>query len=129
MNKVILMGRLGADPELRSTSGGTAVCNLRIATNEPRKNQDGTWGQHTEWHSVTVWGNRAKACADNLRSGRQVLVEGSIRTQKWQDSEGRDRYTTKVNASNVQFLGSKSGGSSSSAAPAAEDIPSDEIPF
>jgi len=107
VNKVILIGRLGSDPELRYTQSQTPVCSFRVATSERRKGQDGDWKEFTEWHSVVVWGKTGENCNQYLKKGRQVFIEGRISTRKWQDKDGRDRYTTEVIANNVQFLGEK----------------------
>ena len=104
VNKVFLVGNLGQDPEVRSTAGGTTVCSLSIATSERRK-VGGEWQDHTEWHKVVVWGHQAEACGKFLAKGRQVYVEGRLQTRKWQDKEGKDRYTTEVVADDVKFLG------------------------
>ena len=104
LNKVMLIGNLGADPELRYTPSQMAVCSLRIATNERRKSADGQWTDHTEWHSVTVWGKQAENCNQYLQKGKQVYIEGRLQTRKWQDQEGKDRYKTDIIASSVQFL-------------------------
>lgn len=110
-NRVLLLGRLGADPELRYTSGQTAVCNLRLATNERRKGADGNWTDQTEWHSVVAFGKSAENCNQYLSKGREVLIEGKIQTRKWQDQEGKDRYRTEVIANTVTFVGGKGSGS------------------
>lgn len=130
VNKLIIVGRLGKDPELRYTQGGKAVCNLSVATSESWKDKDGNQQEETEWHRVTVWGATAENCEKYLSKGRQVYVEGRIKTNKWKDDEGNDRYSTEVVASNVTFLsgGSNSGGgtNASDPAPVADD---DDIPF
>lgn len=110
VNKVILIGNLGADPETRETQSGSSVGNLRIATNERRKNRDGEWVDHTEWHRVTVFGKTADNCDKYLSKGRQVYVEGRIQTRKWQDKEGNDKYTTEIVADQVRFLSGASEG-------------------
>jgi single-strand DNA-binding protein len=107
INKVILLGRLGADPEVRYTQGQTAVCNLRLATNDRRRTAEGEWVEQTEWHRVVTFGKTAENCAQYLKKGRQIFVEGRIRTNKWQDQEGKDRYTTEVLAQSVQFIGGR----------------------
>lgn len=108
LNKVMLIGNLGADPELRHTSSQMAVSTLRIATGERRKDQSGNWVEHTEWHSVVTFGKTAENCSQFLAKGRQVFVEGRLQTRKWQDKEGKDRYSTEIIANTVQFLGGKS---------------------
>lgn len=107
VNRVFLLGNLGADPEIRYTPSQQAVCNLRLATGERRKNPDGQWVDHTEWHRVVTWGKTAENCAQYLAKGKQVFVEGKIQTKKWQDQEGKDRYTTEIVAFSVQFIGSR----------------------
>lgn len=109
VNKVILVGRLGQNPELRFTGNNTPVCSLNLATTERRKDASGTWNDFTEWHKIVVYGKTAENCAQYLQKGREVYVEGRIQTRKWQDKEGRDRYTTEVVAAIVQFLGSGAG--------------------
>lgn len=109
MNRVILMGNLGADPETRSTQSGLVIANLRLATNERKKDRDGNWADHTEWHRVVVFGKRAEAASRMLRKGSRVLVEGRIRTNKWQDKEGKDRYTTEITCDDWEFAAPKGG--------------------
>ncbi len=109
INKVILIGNLGNAPELRYTAGQMPVCTLRIATGERRKDQSGNWVDHTEWHSVVVFGKTAENCNQYLAKGRQVYIEGRLQTRKWQDKEGKDRYSTEVVANTVQFLGGGKG--------------------
>lgn len=108
INKVILVGNLGQDPELRTTQGGTQVCKLRIATTERRKVKD-NWEDHTEWHSVVTFGRTAENAGKYLKKGRQVYVEGSLQTRKWQDKTGQDRWTTEIVADIIRFLGSGGG--------------------
>ena len=110
VNKAIIIGNLGADPELRHTAGGSAVCNLRVATTETWKDRDGNKQEKTEWHRIVVWGNQAEACGKYLSKGRQVYVEGSLDTREWQDKDGNRRTTTEIKARQVVFLGSGSGG-------------------
>ncbi|MDZ4787084.1 MAG: single-stranded DNA-binding protein [bacterium] len=109
VNKVILIGNLGADPEIRYTGNQTAVCTLRIATGEKRKDATGNWVEHTEWHSVVTFGKTAENCSQYLAKGRQVFIEGRLQTRKWQDKEGKDRYSTEIVANIVQFLGGGKG--------------------
>ena len=110
VNKVILLGRLGQDQELRYTKSEMPICTLSIATNDRRKGPDGQWKDETEWHRVVTFGKTAENCNQYLQKGRQAYIEGKIRTNKWQDKEGKDRYTTEVLASLVQFIGGKSDG-------------------
>jgi single-strand DNA-binding protein len=109
VNKAIILGNLGKDPELRHTQGGKAVCQLRVATNEVWTDQAGERKERTEWHQVVVWGRQAENCNQYLKKGRSVYVEGRISTRKWQDKEGNDRYTTEVVADRVQFVGGGKG--------------------
>ena len=109
INKVILVGNLGHDPELRYTGNQTPVCNFRIATSDRRKDQSGNWVDHTEWHSVVAFGKTAENCSQYLSKGRQVYIEGRLQTRKWQDKEGKDRYSTEIIANTVQFLGGGKG--------------------
>jgi single-strand DNA-binding protein len=110
VNKVILIGNLGADPEMRSTPNGQQVVTLRLATNERWTTRDGQQNERTEWHRVVVWGKQAEICNEYLRKGRQVYIEGRIQTREWQDKEGQKRYTTEIVAQTVQMLGSRPGG-------------------
>jgi single-strand DNA-binding protein len=110
INKVILIGNLGADPESRSMPSGMNVTNLRIATSESWKDkQTGEMQERTEWHNVAMFGRLAEISAQYLRKGSQVYVEGRLRTRKWQDKEGRDRYTTEIVADEMQMLGGRGG--------------------
>jgi len=109
VNKVILVGNLGQDPETRATGGGNSVTQLRLATTEKFKDRDGAMQERTEWHTVIVWGKQGEACGRHLTKGRQVYVEGRLTTRKWQDKEGKDRYTTEVIGDNVRFLGGAPG--------------------
>ncbi len=113
VNKVILIGRLGKDPELRYTTQQFPICNFSIATSERRKDQSGNWGESTEWHNIVTLGKTAENCSKYLKKGREVFIEGKLRTRKWQDKEGKDRYTTEVTADVVQFLGGKGEGAGS----------------
>lgn len=110
INKVILVGNLGADPEMRTTGSGMAVCTLRIATTTRKKGQDGTWTDSTEWHGVVCFGRTAENAGQYLRKGRQVYVEGRLQTRKWQTKEGQDRWTTEVVCNELKFLGGREGG-------------------
>ena len=107
VNKVILVGNLGANPEMRFTQGGQAVANLRIATTERWTDKNGQKQEATEWHRVVVWGKQAEIVGQYLTKGRQVFIEGSIRTRQWQDQQGQKRYTTEIVARNVQMLGGR----------------------
>ncbi len=144
VNKVILIGNLGKDPETRYMPSGGAVANVTVATSENWKDkQSGEQKERTEWHNVVFYGKLAEIVGEYLRKGSQVYVEGSLRTRKWQDKEGKDRYTTEIVADNMQMLGSRAGGGAAAAAderpaPAAAAKPAaatadgpmdDDIPF
>jgi len=108
INKVILVGNLGADPETRYTAAGAAITTIRVATSESwRDKQSGEMQERTEWHRVKFFGRLAEIAGEYLRKGRQVYIEGSLRTDKWQDQSGQDRYTTEVIASEMQMLGGR----------------------
>jgi len=113
INKVILLGNLGKDPEVRSTPGGLTICRFSLATGERKKDQSGQWVDHTEWHNIVTFGRTAENCQRFLKKGRQAFVEGRIRTNKWQDKEGKDRYTTEILADTVQFVGGRGESSDS----------------
>jgi len=115
VNKVILLGRLGQDPELKYTPGGMAVCTLRLATNEYWVDKSGQKQEKTEWHSVVVWGKQAEHCNQYLAKGRQVFVEGRLQTRSWDAKDGTKRYATEVNASTVQFIDGQKGASNGDA--------------
>lgn len=109
VNKVILIGNLGADPEKRVTGTGQSVTTFNIATTERWTDKAGQKQEKTEWHRIVTWGPQAETCAQYLAKGRQVFVEGRLQTRQWDDKEGNKRYTTEVVAQRVQFLGSPSG--------------------
>ena len=112
VNKVILIGNLGNDPDIRYTAGGAAVANISLATAESwRDKESGEQQERTEWHRIVFFGRLAEIVGEYLRKGSQVYVEGRLQTRKWQDKEGVDRYTTEIVANEMQMLGSKSGGS------------------
>lgn len=150
VNKVILIGRLGTDPEVRYTSGGSAVANFNLATNESWMDKEGQKKERTEWHRVVVWGKLGELCGQYLSKGRQAFVEGRLQTRDWQDKDGNKRYTTEIVAQNIQFLGGNSdragsgaGAGSGDYAPAGDFAPAgqsadqgggsggmeDEVPF
>jgi single-strand DNA-binding protein len=138
LNRVMLIGNLGKDPEVRFTGSGRAVARFPLATSEVWNDQDGQRQERTEWHNIVVWGKQAETCGQYLAKGRQVFVEGSIRTRQYDDKDGNRRYITEVIAQRVQFLGGDRGRSSETArggaggggdeapAPLPED---DDIPF
>jgi len=114
INKVILIGNLGADPETRYSAGGSAVTNVRLATNETWKDrQSGEQQERTEWHRVVFFGRLAEIAAEYLRKGSTVYVEGRLQTRKWQGQDGQDRYTTEIVANEMQMLGGRGGGAGS----------------
>jgi len=140
INKAILIGRLGADPEVRYTPSGVAVANFSIATSEEWKDKDtGEKKERTEWHRIVVWSKLGELCGEYLSKGRQVYIEGRIQTRSWDDRDGNKRYTTEIVATDVQFLGGRDGGPearavSGASAPDFEGSPikapeDDDIPF
>lgn len=106
LNRVLIMGNLGQDPELRYTQSQTPVCTLNIATTDYRQGPDGQRQELTEWHRVVVWSKQAENCAKYLAKGRSVFVEGRLQTRSWEDKQGQKRYITEIVAQNVQFIGS-----------------------
>ncbi len=106
INKVILVGRLGSDPDLRFAPSGTAIARFNIATNERVPSGDGNWEDRTEWHRIVVFGKLAETCGNYLSKGRLVYVEGRLRTQQWEDRQGIKRFTTEIIARDIQFLDS-----------------------
>lgn len=115
LNKVLLIGHLGTDPETRYTQGNQAVAKFRLATTENYTDRSGTQQSRTEWHSIVAWGRTAETVSRYLRKGRQVYVEGRIQTRQWEDREGKKRYTTEVVALRVLFLGGRGDADASSA--------------
>jgi len=107
VNKAIVLGNLGRDPEIKYTQSGGAVCSFSVATNERWKDKGGQDQERTEWHRVVAWGKLAELCAEYLAKGRTVYIEGRIQTREWQDKQGEKRYTTEIVAREVQFLGGK----------------------
>ncbi len=142
VNKVILIGNLGSDPEVKYTPSGSAVANFTLATNERWKDASGQDQEKTEWHRIVVWGKQAENCGQYLSKGRPAYIEGRLQTREWNDKEGTKRYTTEVVAQTVQFLGSapgaggeRSSGKSYESAPAPKSkataavTSDDDIPF
>lgn len=143
VNKAILVGNLGRDPEVRFTGSGKAVANFSIATSEVFTDGQGQRQEKTEWHNIVVWGKQAETCGQYLQKGRQVYIEGSIRTRSYDDKEGNKKYITEIVAQRVQFLGGGGGGGGGRGAaprdagpgPGPEDTgggpgaPEDDIPF
>ncbi len=107
VNKVIVLGRLGQNPELKYTPSGVAVCNFSLATSENWTDKNGQKQERTEWHRIVVWGKLAELCNQYLSKGRQAYVEGSLQTRSWDDKNGMKRYTTEINAKVVQFIGAQ----------------------
>lgn len=141
VNKVILVGRLGQDPELKSVGNSQSVARLNVATSEAWTDKNGQKQERTEWHRVVVWGRQAENCAKHLAKGRQVYVEGRLQTRKWEDN-GQTKYSTEIVANTVQFLGSGAGAERSTSTsadsfgsndfgpePSFDQSSSDEIPF
>jgi single-strand DNA-binding protein len=137
VNKAIVVGHLGADPEVRFTASGQCVCNFNLATSERWKDKEGNPQDRTEWHRIVAWGKLGEICKEYLSKGRQAYVEGRIQTRQWEDKDGHKRYTTEIVAQNIQFLGgpgqqstASSSGPSSDNAPLPDSIAGDDdIPF
>lgn len=149
VNKVILVGNLGKDPEVRFTPSGRAVAKFSIATTESWLDQENSRQERTEWHNIVVWGKQAESCGQYLAKGRQVFIEGGIRSRSYDDKEGNKRYITEIIAHRVQFLGSSGGGGGGGGRGASADggggsssgagghfdefgggqIPEDDVPF
>ncbi len=125
----MIIGRLGADPEMRYTQNNTAVATLSVATSERYKDRNGEWVESTEWHRVVAWNRLAEICEQYLKKGSLVYIEGSIKTRQWEDNSGQKRYTTEINARTMTMLDSKgsgSGGGQQSSAPSATNVQMDE---
>lgn len=141
VNKAILLGRLGRDPELKYTPGGKAVCSFSLATTERWTTQDGQKKENTTWHNIVAWGKPAEIMKEYLRKGSEVFIEGRIDNRSWEDKDGNKRYISEVVVGNFQFVGARATGSGSAdeAAPASrpdDDLPSagagrtdDDLPF
>ena len=138
VNKVILIGNLGKDPEMRYTQSGTAVANFSLATTDSWTGKDGNKEERTEWHNIVAWARLAEICSQYLTKGRQVYIEGRIQTRKWEDKDGNTRYTTEIVAQNMQMLGSRGegggdfgGGGGGGPAPGPDNagVTDDDIPF
>ncbi len=142
VNRVILIGNLGRDPELRYTAGGQPVASFSVATNERWNDREGKTQERTEWHRIVVWGKQGENCANYLQKGRTVYIEGRLQTREWEDKEGHKRQTTEVVAQSVQFLdrregpprgsgggGAPGGPSESDSGPPPSSGPGDDIPF
>lgn len=140
VNKAIILGNLGKDPEVRFTPSGRAVANLRVATTYTRMDQEQGRQERTEWHNIVVWDKRAESCGQYLSKGRQVYVEGRIQTRSYDDRDGNKRYVTEIVAQQVQFIGGRGGegrsgqyeseGTSSGGGYEAPPVPDDDdVPF
>lgn len=138
VNKVILVGRLGADPEIRYTPSGAAVANFTLATSENWKDKDGNKQEKTEWHKIVVFSKLAEICGQYLNKGKQIYIEGRIQTRQWEDRDGNKKYTTEIVANQMQMLGSPSQGQKQAAPAGAGGAPRagendppelDDIPF
>ena len=135
VNKVILVGNLGRDPELRYTQSGTAVANFTLATNYRARSSDGEWEDRTEWHRIVAWGKLAEIVGQHLSKGRQVYVDGRLQTRQWEDRDGNTRYTTEVKADTLLMLGRRGDdeGFSEPGGPPPDssggDVTDDDIPF
>ncbi len=132
INKAILIGNLGADPEVRYTQSGSAVANFNIATKEKWKGQDGEMQEQTEWHRIVAFARLGEICGEYLSKGSKVYIEGRIQTRQWQDKDGNKRYTTEIVARDMKMLDSKgaaSGGGGHQEPPPPEPRPGDEVPF
>ena len=133
VNKVILVGNLGKDPEVRYMTSGDPVATISLATSETWKDKDGAKQERTEWHRVVFFGKLAQVVADYVKKGMSIYVEGALRTRKWQDSSGQDRYTTEIVAGQMQMLGSPKNGATTqhheATTEVAEGDPLEDIPF
>lgn len=107
LNKAMLIGRLGQDPEVRYTQSNTAVANFSLATNERYKDRNGEWQERTEWHRIVAWGRTAEICQEYLKKGSLVYIEGPIQTREWEDKDGQKKYTTEIKALTMQMLDSR----------------------
>lgn len=140
VNKVILVGNLGRDPEVRNMANGEAVCNFSIATTDSWKDKSGQKQERTEWHNIVMYRRLAEIAGEYLKKGTPVYIEGKLQTRKWQDKDGNDRYTTEIIADQMQMLGSRGDGGGQSSVPrqqqkapapqqSAPDGAGDDIPF
>ena len=136
VNKAILIGNLGRDPELRYTQSGQAVVNFSIATSENWNDKNGERQERTEWHRIVAWGKTGELCAQYLKKGRTVYIEGRLQTREWEDREGQKRTTTEINAQTVTFIGGRGdggagagGGTGSEPSESPGPPPADDVPF
>jgi single-strand DNA-binding protein len=131
LNKVMLIGNLGKDPEVRFTASGQAVASFSLATSEKFKGKSGDWEERTEWHNITLWGKLAEIAGEYLSKGKTIYVEGRLQTRKWQDKSGNDRYTTDIVGDKMQMLSAKGERSSSTSGSSAgmSSMQNEEPPF
>lgn len=129
LNKVMLIGNLGADPELTYTPSGTAKATLRLATHEHWTNKEGEKQERTEWHRIIAWGRLAEIIGEYLVKGRQIFVEGRLNTRSWEDNDGTKRWMTEIVATNMQMLGNGKAPSTKVADPEVAEEPDEDIPF
>jgi len=129
LNKVLLIGHLGSDPESRFMTSGNAVTNFSLATNESWKSSEGEIKDKTEWHKVVIFGKRAETVSEYLNKGQLVYIEGRLQTRSWEDKDGVKRYTTEVLCENFTMLGRKSDGASGGTSPKADSEQEDDLPF
>ena len=127
VNKVILMGNLGRDPEVRFMPNGDAVCNFSIATTDSWKDKAGERQEKTEWHNIVMYRRLAEIAGEYLKKGRPVYLEGRLQTRKWQTKEGQDRYTTEVIADSMQMLGGRDGAPAQESQPSSQPVAKDEF--
>ena len=127
VNKVVIVGHIGADPETRFTPSGTAVANFNLATNESRKSSEGEYRDHTEWHSCVLFGKRAEFAGEYLKKGQLVYLEGRLQTRSWEDDSGTKKYKTEVVGNEITMLGKKVG--TGSASQEGKDTSDDDLPF
>tara|TARA_B100001750_G_scaffold245515_1_gene265332 strand:- start:1010 stop:1408 length:399 start_codon:yes stop_codon:yes gene_type:complete len=127
VNKVVIVGHIGADPETRFTPSGTAVANFNLATNESRKSSEGEYRDHTEWHSCVLFGKRAEFAGEYLKKGQLVYLEGRLQTRSWEDDSGIKKYKTEVVGNEITMLGKKVG--TGSASQEGNDTSDDDLPF
>lgn len=128
VNKVILIGRLGADPEIRTTPGGATVGNFNIATDRSYKDRNDTWQEETSWHRIVVWNRHAELARDYLRKGSKVYIEGRLQTRSWDDQNGQKHYMTEVVCENMQFMDSRPDSSAGASYPASQNPPKFQEP-
>src|SRR5664279_760978 len=134
LNKVMLIGNLGKDPEVRFTASGQAVASFSLATSEKFKGKNGEWEERTEWHNITLWGKLAEIAGEYLAKGKTVFIEGRLQTRKWQDRDGKDRFTTEIVGEKMQMLSRKEGNAQHEEAASSLEEPApltndDDIPF